>query len=245
MKFIDRSKLLSYVAASFTLIVFSGCDRDSVKVYKVDSKSPSTASSAATMPATMPTDIPVPDNSGLPNLKYTLPAGWKEKALTQMRVASFEVSENGKTADISVIPLGGMSGSDLANVNRWRGQVGLGALDEAGLQQLAEAVEICCHPAMLYDIARTNADPADASRILGAIFRTEETSWFFKMVGEASLVASQKANFIAFLKSTSFHGVSAPAAMDLGQLPPSHPPIPGMNTGSQPPSEPATPKTDQ
>ncbi len=47
-----------------------------------------------------------------------------------MRVASFEVSENGKTADVSVIPLGGMAGGDLANVNRWRGQVGLPPLAE-------------------------------------------------------------------------------------------------------------------
>jgi hypothetical protein len=43
-----------------------------------------------------------------------------------MRVASFRVTgKDGKQADVSVIPLPGLAGSDLDNVNRWRGQVGL------------------------------------------------------------------------------------------------------------------------
>ena len=112
----------------------AGCGRDSVKVYKVDASDAAgcrrTPPRPAAMPTTMPDGLPAPDNSGLPKLKYTLPDGWKEKALTQLRVASFEVSENGKTADVSVIPLGGMAGGDPANVNRWRGQVGQPPLDE-------------------------------------------------------------------------------------------------------------------
>ena len=87
------------------------------------------------MPATMPDGLPAPDNSGQPTLQYTLPAGWEKKALTQMRVASFGISEDGKQADVSVIPLAGMAGGDPANVNRWRGQVGLAALPEADICQ--------------------------------------------------------------------------------------------------------------
>jgi hypothetical protein len=140
MKLSTNSNLLPLVAAAL-MIFAAGCGRDTVKVYKVDSSdtvvTPPPAAAPAAMPATMPDGLPVPDNSGQPKLKYTLPDGWKEKALTQMRVASFEVSENGKTADVSVIPLGGMAGGDLANVNRWRGQVGLAPLADDDLQKLA------------------------------------------------------------------------------------------------------------
>jgi hypothetical protein len=223
------SNPLPYLAAALILAVGSGCDRNSVKVYKVDTKETSSAPlPTATMPSSMPGDIPAPDNSGLPKLKYTLPAGWKDKALTQLRVASLEVAENGKTADVSVIPLGGMAGGDLANVNRWRGQIGLAPIAETELEKATEAVTIAGSPAGLYDIVGTNPGSGNATRILGAILHGEATAWYFKMMGDADLVAGQKANFIAFLKSADFDKLAAPSTMDMSQLPPSHPPIPGM-----------------
>ena len=177
----------------------------------------------------MPEGLPAPDNSGLPKLKYTLPDGWKEKPLTQLRVASFDISDGGKTVDVSVVPLGPMSGGDTANVNRWRGQVGQSPVDDAGLKQSAEAVQIGDQPASLYDVAGTNPGTGDEERIIGAILHTDESTWYFKMMGDASLVENQKANFIAFLKSVDFGKLPAPSTMDMSKLPASHPAIPGMN----------------
>ncbi len=222
------------IAAVLIMLAASGCGRDDVKVYKVDASetvaTPPPAQATATMPVNMPDGLPVPDNSGQPKLKYTLPSGWKEKPLTQLRVASFEVSENGKTADVSVIPLGGAAGGDAANVNRWRGQVGQPPLDDAGLQKLVETIEIAGQPGQLYDLAGTSPGSGDALRILGGILHGDDTTWYFKMMGDADLVQKQKSAFIAFLKTASFDKATAPAAMDLGQLPPSHPPIAGMNS---------------
>jgi hypothetical protein len=184
------------------------------------------------MTATMPGGLPAPDNSGLPKLKYILPEGWKQKPLTQMRVASFEASENGKTADVSVIPLGGMAGGDVANVNRWRGQVGQPPLAEADLQKLAEKVEVAAQPADLYDVAGTVPGSSDAERIVGVILHHEDAVWFFKMTGDAALVEKQKPAFVAFLKSVNFDSSTAPVPMDMSQLPPSHPPIDGMNAAA-------------
>lgn len=232
------------VAALVASLALAGCDRDSVKVYRVDTNSTPApaASSAAAMPATMPAGIPVPDTSGLPKLKYTLPAGWKEKDLTQLRVASFEVAEGGKTADISVIPLGGSAGGDVANVNRWRGQVGQPPLDEDALAKSAEAVQIAGQAAALYDVAGTSPGSGDEVRIIGSILHGEDTSWYFKMMGDAHLVEKQKAAFLAFLKSVDFGKLPAPSTMDMGQLPPSHPAIPGMSPGAQPAAADSTPK---
>jgi hypothetical protein len=237
MKHFTHSNALPLAAAALLMFVTAGCGRDSVKVYKVDSADtvvtpPPPAAAPAAMPTTMPDSLVAPDNSGQPQLKYTLPGGWKEKPLTQLRVASFEVAGNGKTADVSVIPLGGMSGGDTANVNRWLGQVGQAPVAEADLPKLTENVEIAGKPGELYDLAGMSPGSGEAERILGGILHGDDAVWYFKMAGDANLVESQKANFIAFLQSVSFNKLAAPSTMDLSQLPPSHPAIPGMDAGS-------------
>ena len=211
MKPFTSSIIWPAAVGTVLLVVATGCGRDSVKVYHVDTNdvasaapAPEPAAATAAMPATMPNGLPVPDNSGLPSLQFTQPAGWEKKAPTQMRVASFGVSQNGKQADISVIPLAGMAGTDLANVNRWRGQVGLGALPETDVAALAEKVTVGDQPADLYDLTGTAPGSGNADRIIGVIFHREDTSWFFKMSGDANLVEAQKPAFISFLKSVSF-----------------------------------------
>jgi hypothetical protein len=213
-------------------LAVSGCDRNPVKVYQVDSQesaAPAAAAPTAADMASMANQIPAPDNTRLPKLKYTLPAGWQEKPASQFRVASFDIVADGKKADVSVIPLGGSSGGSLANLNRWRGQIGLPPVDEAGMKQAAETVEIAGMAAELYDIAPPAGD--GTTGILGAILQGGDTAWYFKVIGDANLVKGQKANFIAFLKSVSLGqpaGDAAPAVMEINQLPAGHPPIPGM-----------------
>ena len=216
------------------LLLATGCGRDGVKVYHADATDTATpvppAAASGAMPTTMPAGLPAPDNSGLPSLQFAVPAGWEEKAASQMRVASFGVSQDGKQADISVIPLGGMAGTDPANVNRWRGQVGLGALPEEEISKLAEKATVGESPVELYDLAGTPPGGGDEQRILAVILHRDDTSWFFKMTGDAGLVEAQKPAFVAFLKSVKYGApAAAPASMDISQLPPSHPAIGGMN----------------
>src|SRR5271170_5083265 len=223
-----KTSLICTLAAALA-VLSTGCDRDNVKVYHVedsDTTTPPPAAAPAAMPTTIPAGLPVPDASALPKLKYTLPDGWQEKPPSEMRVASFGISENGKDADVSVIPLGGMAGGDLPNVNRWRGQVGLQPLADDDLQKLAEKVEIAGQPADLYDMAGT------AQRIVGVIFHRDDATWFFKMTGDADLVEKQKPAFVSFLKSFQFGESAAPSAMDLSKLPEGHPPIAGMDTAN-------------
>ncbi len=237
----SRAGQFACVLAAFAL---AGCGRDDVKVYKVDANdtatTPPPAATPGAMPATMPDGLPAPDNSSLPKLKYVLPDGWKEKNLTQMRVASFGISENGKTADVSVIPLGGNAGGDLANVNRWRKDVGQAALaSDEDLNKLAEPVTVAGQPANLFDLSGTNPGTGDEEGIVAVILHTDDTAWFFKMTGDADLVKKNKPAFIAFLKSLEFGQAAAPVAPDLSQLPPSHPAIPGMDSAA-----PAAPAAD-
>ena len=210
MKSLFRSNTLALAGASLLLSAVAGCDRDHVKVYHVESTDtaaptpPPVAAPAAPaalpgkMPMTMPAGLPAPDNSALPPLKYTLPAGWTEKPATTMRVASFEVSADGKTADISVIPLDGRGGGAAANVKRWRGQIGLPPVTEDEAAKLAEKVSVGDQPADLYDL------DGGAQRIIAASYHRDDTEWFFKMTGDAQLVEAQKPAFISFLKTVQF-----------------------------------------
>jgi hypothetical protein len=238
MKRFIQLKLRTAATGMLLILTAAGCGRDNVKVYHVDATdsaapAPPPMSASGAMPSTMPDGLPTPDNSGLPSLQYMLPAGWEKKALTAMRVASFLITGDGKQADVSVIPLGGMAGNDPANVNRWRGQVGLQPLGDDDLAKLAEKVTVGDLPAELFDLAGTAPGSGDAERIIGVILHRDDTAWFFKMTGETGLVEQQKPAFIAFLKSVSFGAPTAATSMDMSQLPPSHPPIVGM-TSAQP-----------
>ncbi|MDD5139190.1 MAG: hypothetical protein PHY43_02890 [Verrucomicrobiales bacterium] len=245
MKSFIHLTLWPATVGTFLILAAAGCGRDSVKVYNVDASdaatpAPPPIATTGAMPTAMPDGMLAPDNSGQPSLQYALPAGWEKKAPSQMRVASFGISENGRQADVSVIPLAGTAGTDPANVNRWRGQVGLEALSETELAKLAEKITVGESPAELYDLAGTAPGSGDAGRIIGVILHREDTAWFFKMTGDAGVVEAQKPAFIAFLKSISFGApAAAPAAMDMSQLPPSHPPVGGMNPGMPAASVPA------
>jgi len=214
-----RWVLLLVVAAS------AGCGRGQVQVYKV-AKEPAAPETqmAQAAPAAMPPGHPDVSGAGAPPaLRWKTPAGWEEVAPGEMRVASFKVKgDGGKQADVSVIPLPGLAGSDLDNVNRWRGQVSEPPISQEELAKIAQPVEVAGQPAQLYEQAGQNPGSGDKTRILAAIQRREGTAWFFKMTGDDDLVAKQKPAFVEFLKSLEF--AAAPASP---QLPPSHPPIGG------------------
>jgi hypothetical protein len=190
-------------AALLTLTAFAlaGCGRDDVKVYHV-------AKDDSAMP--QPVQIPAPEQmpttqmqpSQQPQLQWILPTGWQEIAPSQMRVASFAVTNaNGQTADVGVIPLpAGENEIDL--VNMWRDQVQLPTMTNSDSQ----TVSVGNDPAKLFEVAGTApiVDGKFPKRILVAELTRGATSWFFKMDGEDSFVASQKENFLQFLKSVSF-----------------------------------------
>ncbi len=223
-------------------LLLSACGRDDAKSYRVPKEVP--AVSQAGLPAGHP-DIsaggPAATPAATPRLSWTKPEGWNEAPPGQMRAASFNVkADDGKQADVSVIPLPGAAGGDLANVNRWRGQVGLAPLSAEELAKTAEAVEIAGQPAQLYDVAGAASGSGDPTRILGVIQQRDGMAWFFKMTGNDPLVAKEKSAFVAFLKSVNYEaGAAAASPVPVGgeALPAGHPDISAI------PSIPAAPSS--
>lgn len=250
------------------LLPATGCHREQARVYQVSqdqdqsqqqqiTAAPATNATASDLPPghpdisaagnpsaqAMPGGIVAPDTSAGP-VTWTTPAGWVQVPPSEMRVGSFKITgANGKQAEVSIVPLQGMAGGDFANVNRWRGQVGLPLAPDDVLQNSAETVQAGGQSAQLFDIAAADAASSETHRIVAAIQHRDGTAWFFKMTGDADLVEQQKPVFIDFLKTLSFAPGAAQATLppghpDIGDmsaqgqqaLPPGHPPIDDMNT---------------
>jgi hypothetical protein len=139
----------------------------------------------------------VPTASG-PALTWTAPAHWKAKAASAMRKGSYAVPGNGGVeADLSITSFGGDVGGELANLNRWRGQLQLPPVSEA---ELATAVTRLEHNGLHFGFVDLGPAGANKQRILGAWAAHAGATWFFKL-GPApdALVTKEKQPFLDFL----------------------------------------------
>ena len=208
----DLSGNISRIGASLLLTLsLAGCSRgDDVKVQTVPKEDspaavPATAESA---PAAAPMDFHAQMNAdvGAPQVKWTLPAGWSEKPLSQMRAGSFNVSnKNGQPGDVSIIPLP-PSGREVDLVNMWRQQMQLPPISSDTADAQAESVMVGPDSGKLFDIASEQPiiDGTARGHMLVAMVTHGPMNWFFKMTGEDAFVREQKPVFLQFLKSISF-----------------------------------------
>jgi hypothetical protein len=136
---------------------------------------------------------------------WDVPAGWQEQPASSMRAGSFLVTgENGAKADVSVIKLGTDSGGLLGNVNRWRTQVGLEPVDEAGLAKLITTQKANGAEVTFVELAGRSIESGDSARLLAAIAPRPGGTWYYKMLGNDQLVAQQKDAFVKFVESARY-----------------------------------------
>lgn len=151
--------------------------------------------------------LPAGAASDAPNPQWTVPAGWQEGNPAPMRRATFVMKDaEGQTAEIVVSTFPGDVGGLLANVNRWRGQIGLGPLGADEVASITADVDIDGTKVTVVDF-ETDTAPAGKAHPQGMIVVTlphEGNSWFFKMTGDAPLVGAQKEELLQFVKSMKF-----------------------------------------
>ena len=140
----------------------------------------------------------VPTADG-PGLTWTAPSDWKAEVASAMRKATYTVpGEGGAKADLSITAFPSDVGGELANVNRWRGQVQLAPLGEADLPGAVVRQQQNGLQLTVVDCGGSGANP---QRILGAIVPFNGGTWFFKLMGPDALVAKAKPGFLEFLKT--------------------------------------------
>ena len=133
-------------------------------------------------------------SSAKPN--WTVPAQWKEVAAGEMQFARFAVPERGDAkAEVFVSVFPNDTGGTLANVNRWRRQLGLPEAGGGELGSVVSPLDPATPGAIL--VQMTN----NSKQLLGAVVPRGGRYWFYKLMGDAPAVAPEKEAFVAFAKS--------------------------------------------
>jgi hypothetical protein len=157
-------------------------------------------------------DITAPDRAAAEEppapepLTFKTPEGWKAKTPGAFAKLAFQVSRDGKNAEVTVSQLGGKGGGLVANINRWRGQLGLPAASNDQIHKDSKQIDIGGTKATYVQLLGPEAG-GERKEILGAIVeRQGGETWFFKMTGPAELVTGERATFEAFLQTVRFEG---------------------------------------
>ena len=196
-----------------TTLMLVGCKDREITAYRAP-KDPAPAArpempnatnaAAGSMPsANAPADksmasTAVPTASG-ESLTWTAPANWIAKPTGPMRKGSFSVKGDGIEADLSITAFPGSTGGLLANLNRWRGQLGIAPITDAEFDANTIHLDVGGLHLTVVDFSGTAA--GKPTRILGAVVPHGSDTWFFKLMGPDTLVTHEKPAFLEFLNT--------------------------------------------
>lgn len=122
-----------------------------------------------------------------------------------MVLNSFSISgEKGDQATISISAFPGTVGGALANVNRWRRQLGLEPVEESGLPAMTTSIDVMGGKAMLVDMTGRDAKTGREARMLAAAVPREGKTWFYKLLGDGPVVEAQKEAFVKFVQTVRY-----------------------------------------
>ncbi len=200
-----RSAPLSLALVAIVALA-SSCRQPRVASYRVPHEQPDPlppiltgAAPSGAAPGGAMAGTAVPTAEG-PGLTWTAPADWKERPPTAMRKGSYAVpGDKGAEADFSITAFPGDVGGELANFNRWRGQLGLDPLDQPQVDPLIARLN---QNGLSFAVAEfVNRKEEKPRRIIGAIVPYAGATWFFKLIGPEELVAREKPEFFALLQT--------------------------------------------
>lgn len=207
-----------YLFTVFCLFIFQGCERrPEVYSYTEIHQQPAPALFAKPAPARLPPSMQAADaqtrkmleNSvSKVDLRWTLPEGWIEEPGQGIRLATLR-SAGEHPVECSIVSLSGLAGGLAANISRWMGQIGVGAMDEAALEDFIRRLESVAlkngQAARVIDLTVFQApDAKDSPSILGAVITMAEKSIFIKMSGTQAGITHHRENFINLLRSMDF-----------------------------------------
>lgn len=125
-----------------------------------------------------------------------LPAGWSVGPENAMRKGTFIVpGPDGSKAELAVTVFPGSVGGLTANVNRWRGQIGLPPADEASIRASAQEAKVGPDSGMRFIMKS-----GDGAKATDAVMVPKGGStWFLKLSGDAKAVESAGSAFVKFI----------------------------------------------
>ncbi|MCG3147661.1 MAG: hypothetical protein PCFJNLEI_01101 [Verrucomicrobiae bacterium] len=209
----------SFSAGLALTFVVTGCNRS-------EEKTPPIAPVPAAAPAPAKTELPpghpplktelpaghppidmsqqtLPANtlSDAANPTWEVPAGWQPGKPSSMRRATYIVKgADDKTAELAVTVFPGDVGGLVANVNRWRGQLGLPPATPEEIAKFTTELTVAGAPSTLVEFT----NPQTGQRMAVVTAPHAGSSWFYKLTGPAAVVEATKADLVKFVQSTKF-----------------------------------------
>lgn len=191
----------------FCLLGFVACEQAEPTSYLIPKEDrkvtvPAPAADSAKTKASAPTNgsmriLPgmqaAADEAG--GVTYTVPEGWEDLPASGIRKANLKVSDENGTAELTVLVFPGDVGGRLANINRWRGQVGLDDATPEDLSKFTESYSISQHLGLYVRLE------GGAQSILGGLLPFHGSTWFFKFLGNSGTVLGNEGKMKAFLDS--------------------------------------------
>ncbi|HEX7008605.1 MAG TPA: hypothetical protein VF184_01400 [Phycisphaeraceae bacterium] len=184
-------------AAMLMLAVAAGCEDEAIHAY-IAPKDP---------PRPQPVMAPADEAAPAPlTLTWDVPPDWRPAQAAQaFTVAAYEAGPAETPVSTTVTRLSGAGGGALANINRWRNQLGLppvASLPEQPMipitlpdQQVAGVVDLVGPP--------SSEAAAPPQRTIAAILPRQDTNetWFFKMSGPQDALEPLKEPFLQMIRS--------------------------------------------
>lgn len=133
-------------------------------------------------------------------VKYELPEGWKFLGADGISLATFTADGEGGTIKVTTTPL--PASNDLvANVSRWRDQVGLPPAESAEIESSLKTVTLGDGEEGKYVTLIGPGDPGSRKAILGVIAVRNDTAWFVKLTAPAEAALREQAKFESFVRT--------------------------------------------
>lgn len=192
----------------FAALALGGCDRQEIHSYRIPRSkdaSPETGVFGSPGQRMPPANVEPPTpGASAPKVVWTTPASWKSVESNQpMRLATLDA--HGVEVTIAAFP--GSVGGLLANVNRWRGQIGLPPAADGDLPSLLKTTK-----EGNTEVSIVNMTGADGDVLLAAIISPGDgQTWFTKSKAKPAAIDAIRADFETFSKSFRIDA-SAPAA---------------------------------
>ena len=182
--------------------LLAGCrPTPKVSTYEVKSEAPPAKEAVAAAPAPRPAIQATPAmqaeaaQAGQPTWA-ALPEGWTAGPANAMRKGSWTIAgPNGSKAEVAVTVFPGNVGGLTANVNRWRGQIGLPPASEADILATAKPGKVGADEAQRF--VMVSGDGAKATDAF--LVPKNGSTWFCKLSGDAAAVQAHADAFTKFL----------------------------------------------
>jgi len=176
-----------------------------ISTYEVKSESVAVSTKVKAEPATAPRAMVGDANMQAEVATFgepkwgPIPKTWITSPPNPMRKGSWIITQPGGTkAEIAITVFPGDVGGDTANVNRWRGQIGLEKVSDEKIKSDQSPISVGNLTGRVYQLLSTDGNNSTTAVILPK----NNATWFFKLTGDTAVVNAEKESFLKMVTQT-------------------------------------------